>query len=363
MTTRAPPGQVYLVSDSRERHVLGFVAPLFAQAGTNNLTAQINTGDYLICRRAGERPPEILACIERKTLKDFAVSFKDGRYLNRGKMMDLRGKTGCQLYFFVEGPPFPASSTRFSRVPYGNILSAMTHLMVRDGIFVVQTKNEIGTAQRLLEFVRGFEKVGAPADLRRRVRADRPGGRRRRVRADRRASPVSGPTAPADAAAVPSLVTGPVAKSDAFLVAEIWAKLSGISLSTAQVISAEFSVADLIAGRVTGDALTALRTAGGRPLTRRGRASLAALCRGSEKEELRILSGVPGVSLALAAQLLAGPKRLADLLAQGRAGIAAVTIRQKKLVRLGEIRAERILHLLHHRVVPSARDEEEARTA
>ena len=80
----------YLVSDTRERHVHGFIETLFDQAGSACMVAQINTGDYLICRRLAGGQPEILACIERKSLKDFAASFKDGRYENRLKMLDLK---------------------------------------------------------------------------------------------------------------------------------------------------------------------------------------------------------------------------------------------------------------------------------
>jgi len=337
--------QTYLVADTRERHVHGFIRTLFGQAGAGQLVSQINTGDYLVCRRLAGGQPEILACIERKTLKDFAASFKDGRYLNRNKMMALRDKTGCQLYFFVEGPAFPKPSRRVSRVPYSSILSAMTNVMVRDGIHVVQTENEPGTAQRLLDFVCAFEKTNVP------YRYPLAQG-----------APLREAKDGAGGGAVPSPVVGTIEEDDSILVAKVWAKLAGIALPTALVVSTRFSVADLVGGRVSDERLAGLRTAGGRQLAKPGKTSLTALRRGAQKEETRVLSGVPGISPAIAAQLLSAgpdkePVRLSALLALGRAGVAAATISQKgRTVRLGDARAERICRLLSYRAGEEAPD-------
>ena len=336
----------YLVSDTRERHVHGFIETMFDEAGAAYTVAQINTGDYLICRRLAGGQPEILACIERKSLKDFAASFKDGRYENRLKMLDLRDKTGCQLYFFVEGPAYPKPTWKVSRIPYGSILLAMTNIMLRDGIHVVQTENEMGTAQRLLDFVRGFEKTDVPYTY---PRADR--GEEEDGVAGGAEEPEE---IPADG--VPLMVMGTIEKSDDLLVAEVWAKLTGVSMPTAQVVADSFSVADLVTGQVTLEELDALRTRGGRQLVKKGKASLRALRRGVQKEEIKILSGIPGISPAMATQILttggAGgtPVMLSAFLAYGPGAMAATSIRQKgRTVRLGDARAERIHRLMHRR--------------
>ena len=325
---------VYLVTDTRERHVHGLIESLFSQAGAGQMISQINTGDYLICRRLAGGSPEILACIERKTLKDFAQSFLDGRYLNRNKMIDLRDKTGCQLYFFVEGSAFPKPTWVVAhKVVYGSILSAMTNMMIRDGIHVVQTENEMGTAQRLLDFIHAFEKTDVPYQY-----------------------PMISETAADDLTAVnltaveptgvPTLVMGTIEKSDEVLVTEMWSRLAGISLPTAQIIAQAFSVADLVFARVDNGALDKLRSAGGRKLAKKGRDSLVALKRGVRKEEIKILSGIPGISPAMATQVLAASS-LNTLLALGQSSISAVTIRQKsRNVRLGDARAERIYRLM-----------------
>lgn len=344
----------YLVSDTRERHVHGFIASLFGEAGAAHATAQINTGDYLVCRRLAGGAPEILACIERKTVKDFAASLCDGRHENRLKMLDLRDRTGCQLYYFVEGPAYPKPAWRVGHVVYGTILAAMTSLMVRDGMSVVQTENEAGTAQRLLDFVRSFERTDIPHAAAARspagppaAAADEPGRKPAQP-----SEPAAGPAAPA----VPALVLGALEKSDDVIVAEVWARLSGISLATAQVIASAFTVAELVAGRVPPARLQELRTSSGRRLARKGLESLGFLSAGRSKESAQVLSGVPGVSPAMAAQILvAGGGSLAALLARGAAGVAAATIAQKsRMVRLGAPRAERICRLLTHQTAANS---------
>lgn len=319
---------VYLVSDTRERSVHGFIESLFGPANATHVVAQINTGDYLVCRRLAGAAPEILACVERKTLKDFASSFADGRYLNRHKMMDLRDKTGCQLYFFVEGPAFPQATWKIpqSRTTYGAILSAMTHMMLRDGIFVVQTKDESGTAQRLLDFVKGFGVTDIPY-----LFPIKEGG------ASDNCTP----------AGVPEIVMGVVEKSDDLLATEMWGKLTGISIPTAQIIANSFTAADLVAGRAD-DRLEALRTATGRQLTKKGKSSLLALKNGNAKVAVKLLAGVPGISPATAARILEG-RSIDTLLQLGRAEIANCQIHQKgRVVRLGDARAERIWRLMNY---------------
>jgi ERCC4-type nuclease len=361
--------QTYLVSDTRERHVLGFIETLFEPAGIARSVAQINTGDYLVCRRLAGGQPEILACIERKSLKDFAASFKDGRYENRHKMLDLRDKTGCQLYFFVEGPAFPKPTWKVARIPYGSILSAMTNLMIRDGIHVVQTEDEMGTAQRLLDFVRSFDKTPVPYTYAN-TRADAaPPAENSLEGSVAGGGPASGSGAKALAptsnpAGVPNLVLGTIAKEDPLLAVEMWARLTGVSIVTAQSLVDGFSVADLVSGRVGLGELDALRTVSGRQLVKAGKASLRGLRRGGQKEAIKVLSGVPGLSPAMATQLLAtggregGCVALSAFLAYGAGVMAATTIQQKgRAVRLGEARAERIVRLMHYSTPPPAEPE------
>ena len=149
---------IYLIVDTRERFLHKLIQDTFSANGIHFETMQINTGDYLICEQVGSGM-EILACIERKTLKDYAASFKDGRYNNTNKMIDLREKTNCQLYYFVEGQVFLAPTTRIAGIPYKNIVNSTIHMMIRDNIHTVRTKDEQGTVDTLVEFIRSYEKI------------------------------------------------------------------------------------------------------------------------------------------------------------------------------------------------------------
>ena len=82
-------GRTFLVADSRERAVVPFLDD--ALPAHPYVVRQVTTGDFLVCRQppAGARgapPARVLACVERKTLDDFAASFKDARYENIRKM-------------------------------------------------------------------------------------------------------------------------------------------------------------------------------------------------------------------------------------------------------------------------------------
>jgi len=361
----------YLVADARERAVVPFLESTLA--GRLVAGRQVNTGDYLICRPAAT--VQICAAIERKTLADFAASFKDGRHANVEKMRRLRASTGCQLYFIIEGPAFPSPARRFARIPYASILSAITNLMVRDSIMIIQTENEAHTAKRLADLVNSFDKHGvcilpaqpaphadvpvpyadapadAPADMPADMPADAPTPPA--LLAD---APVPPADMPADASVmqIPEIVTGAIYQSDDESVVKLWASLRGVSAVLGKIISCKFSVADLVTGRVSLAALAALRTATGRQINPMARASLAAVARGAEAVAIRLVSAVRGFSPEAAARILKEAGGIVNLCAEGGAEKAAATLlpRGTATARLGEARAGRLLRMLTYKSPP-----------
>jgi hypothetical protein len=170
-------GRTFLVADSRERAVVPFLDD--ALPAHPYVVRQVTTGDFLVCWQppagpgGGAPPARVLACVERKTLDDFAASFKDARYENVRKMRELRAKTGCALYFFVEGPAFPAPERRFARIPFASISAAMTNLMVRDEVRIVLTADPGHSARRLADLLRAYDALAADGPA-----AAPPGGQR-----------------------------------------------------------------------------------------------------------------------------------------------------------------------------------------
>lgn len=369
---------VYLIADSRERNVHPFLDAEFQEYAY--LVKQVTTGDYLICRapprggaqRGPEAGPAVLAAIERKTLEDFAASFKDGRHENVKKLRALREQTGCQLYYFVEGPAFPSPSRRFSRIPYANILAAITKLMMRDGIFVVQTENESHTAKRLADFVRAFDaeqpyvapcpSVGSGA-----MQTKGPAGCAAEDEGEVAAMAESAATGAATCAAeregaaesgadwsceltVPDVLTARVEQTDDEAAVAVWARLRGVSVVLGKILTREFSVAELAAQAVPPERLRALKTATGRAINKDAQASLASVRGGSAEHAAKLLSGLRNVTPAVAKIVLAGAGGLRRLCESHPAFVAGIELPQKgRTVKLGKARAERIWRILHYK--------------
>jgi ERCC4-type nuclease len=323
---------IYLITDSRERYLHKLIDDTFTTAGIKNTVAQINTGDYLICEQIGSET-NILACIERKTLKDYAASFKDGRYRNSNKMIDLRNKTGCQLYYFVEGSVFLSPSYKIAGIPYKNIMNSITNQMIRDNIHTVRTKNEQDTVDRMLDFVQAFEKIDicykhpiiVPTVV---------GGSDDDVTADV-------PSAPID---IIKMVTGKAEKDDITIVTDVWATLPGISIATARNIVDVYSIADMFVPDVD---LTILKTPGGRAIVKKGMVSLRSLIKGCRKIGANVLSGLPGISKTVSTQIMRKHSIIEFMDDGAFVKLSNFKVQQKnREVRLGDIKADRIIKFL-----------------
>jgi len=323
----AIPHRHYIIADARERAVVLFLESALT---TSHLITgrQVNTGDYLICRST--TPPTISACIERKTLQDFAASFKDGRHANIQKMRNLQASTGCQLYYIIEGPAFPALTRRFAHIPYANILSAITNLMVRDNIMVIQTEDEMHTAKRLADLVKAYDisgtprprplgseialKAGAPSPALPLKAAPSPSEAGAPSSASEAGAPsptppseagTSSPTPPSEAGAggtpetnltIPECLTAVLRQPDDEAIVVMWSQLKGISAIMGKIISQKFSVADLVMGKVTDAQLADLRTPTGRVIHKQGLNSLREVVAGLNTAAISLISGIRGFS-------------------------------------------------------------------
>lgn len=365
-------GETYLVADHRESHVLPFIQEVFGRMQVRFVKAQINTGDYLLCRRygSGADDVEIAACIERKTHKDFADSFKDNRYANREKMFDLREKTGCQLYYFVEGPAFPSPKRHFSRIPYSAILSAMTSLMLRDGVHIVHTENASHTARRLCEFAQALGRIVTPYGALCSAKERPAPASRARAEGEACSAAVGGanPGTAGDGASgadtnaaltVPEGLTGIIPMSDEECAVGMWSQVRGVSVVTARAVldaPEPFSVAQLALGRVPPARLQALRTGDGKKIRKNSVYGLQGVARGDPVTCAKILSGIVGVSPGMAKHLLeavraagtAGQASPLALLAEmSPEDLGRIEIPQKsRSVRFGQLRASRVLKML-----------------
>lgn len=367
-TPKVRTSNVYLIVDTRERGVIPFIedslrrAPFAAPLNFAHTIGQINTGDYLICRR-GENggKPVILAVIERKTHADFAASFKDGRFENLSKMLAMRAATGCQLYFFVEGTAFPDPARSFARIPYANIKAAIVDLQTQHGVFITLTKDEQHTATSLAEFMYSYDKAQTQTKPRALLSEFAPAsafaaaseckvGTEAGIADPSCETAIAEPTCEAEpefTISIPASLTALIEVSDGDMAIAALSCLRGISVVLGKLIVQEFSIADLVCKRISMAQIVALKTASGRKINKDAIASLTAIRNGAEEQCAKVLSGLRNVTLGTAKTILASTGGMQALCSAHIDELQEIKLEQKsRTVRLGRTRAEKILSVL-----------------
>jgi ERCC4-type nuclease len=314
-----------LIIDTRERNVTRHAKEL---EEITYEVKQITTADYVIINSAGK----IIVIIERKSLIDFASSLKDGRHDNKAKLIEMRKKTGCRIVYIIEGPEYPDPNDYFGNIPYRYIESSMFHLMVRDGICIMQTRDTLGTARALVRFVKSMDslekKSGFEEAIDEKIDTDYD-------------------QFGADPNAVISMLTAKRVRSDHEMVRELWSCFPGISVETADEYSKVWSIADIVCEHVPRAAIANFKMASGRKISKRVVNSLMGI---TNPIACRLLSCVEGISAATAHELIA-ERSLKALLGYGVVGISMCKIGKTKRA-LGDERATRLLRLFNYKYVP-----------
>lgn len=133
-----------LVVDSRERALFEYFDEVEGHEDFI-VKAQITTADYALIL-----DDAILEIFERKSLKDYADSFKDGRHNNKNKLLSMRDNTGCNIFYVVEGVAPKNKSDKINGIKYSAIEASMFNMMSNCGIFVIRTDSAADTARMLL---------------------------------------------------------------------------------------------------------------------------------------------------------------------------------------------------------------------
>lgn len=135
-----------LICDNRERAVTSLIN---MEDNETIATAQLTTGDYATVYYDDETPEGvILEIFERKTLSDYAASFRDGRHENKNKLLALRNLTDCLIYYIVEGPAAEPGD-KFCGIKYSGIEASIFNMNTNHGIFVIRTADAEDTARVL----------------------------------------------------------------------------------------------------------------------------------------------------------------------------------------------------------------------
>jgi len=318
-----------LVIDNRERALFFHIDIAIKNFKYEKM--QLNTGDYLIL----QNNKTIKACIERKTYNDFAASFRDGRYKSElANMIKLREETNCQLFFIIEGNAFPAKNSKFSRIPYACILGAINKLMLYHNIFIIQTKNEEHTAQKLNELLTSLQNIYIDAAVAAITSAIAPVTAAEAATAtnvaaasevtatdesaedevattntDTEAAEVATiegghPSENMDASKFKKQLTARHIRTDEDICLKAWSTLDGISLEFSKILITKFSIKELIMGEISIKSLSELKTALGRKINKDAIASLTHVYNKSPIHCAKMLSAIVGITKEYAENLL-----------------------------------------------------------
>jgi ERCC4-type nuclease len=331
------PTKCLLTIDNRERNVTRHENDF---ANVWHIKKQLTTGDYAVSWQGN-----IIAVFERKSYTDYAASLKDGRADNKNKLLELRAKTNCRVFYIIEGDAFPAATKKYGNIPYIAIQSSMFHLMMRDNIMCIMTKDTLGTAKMLVDFVHSMDnlitKIGDLSFLEPSIfsgGADGDGGDSGAVNANS-----------TDIAT--DLLVAPQQRSDHDIVREMWCCFRGISTETSDEFSKKWSIADIILRKIDRNEIMSFKMSSGRKITSTVINSLTGVQRAVE---IRILSCVPMVSTKIAGELLT-ERTLAQVISSDIAMIAALKVHSGKKA-FGDTRAQRLLKLFYYKYGESPKE-------
>jgi len=339
--TKAPPLTIRdfcLIVDDRENAVYPHLECEAVEI--NYLRKRITVGDYALMNM---RTKQIVVVFERKELKDFASSLKDGRYQNKRSMIELRQKTNCRIVYIIEGPMNPKQTDTFNHCPWAYIESAIFHLMIRDNILPMYTLNTQDTIAKLIRFMKSMINLlnADPLDFKDEITTT--------TTEDGEILETSGlEDIGGGSFEVPSSLTSPIVKSDIEIVRNMWSTFKGISVVSADLFITNFTLADLVRGRVNKTQLEAFKTTSGKRLSAPVLQSLLGIINGDREVEIRLLASIPGISKTTADEILTGDTSLNRLLSYEAGSISIIPIGKRKSA-LGLVRAERILKYFNYR--------------
>ncbi len=154
---------VSIVIDDREHALENYWGKYSPKYDIPYTIARIQTGDIAIVYRG-----KVVISIERKTWKDLAASFRDGRLINVEKMMQLRSETNCCLFYLIEGLPCPRIDAKFGRIPMKALRAHLDHLELRDNVHILYSTSPEYSVERVMclassyvSLMRKQEKVDA----------------------------------------------------------------------------------------------------------------------------------------------------------------------------------------------------------
>lgn len=238
----------------------------------------IVVGDYAIMLHGGKYSKLVMA-IERKTLTDLAGSIKGRLKGQIEAMKKLREKEGCALLFVLEAhSAFPKATTTYGNIPYGNLHAQLRHILIRDNIPWVLSKDQTHTAKMVCDFAADYVKLAERGD----------------ITIDFSQGVLGG---------IPEQLTKRKQDPDNIIILKMWCAVPGLHEHVSGILKQTHSLAELLTGEISVDEIAELTYASG---TRVGykRAEKMVKQATLTTTHVKIISEIPGVSKSAAERML-----------------------------------------------------------
>jgi ERCC4-type nuclease len=311
-----------LLIDDRESNVI----PHFNESYTDIEieVKRMQIGDYAITN-----DDKILFIIERKSWKDLSASIKDGRTSNINKLISLREQTNCKILYLIEGKSRMDKDTKIAHIPYKNLLAHLDHIMIRDGIHIIYSKDVKDTPVRLIEFMTNLLSLDSfwivePS--------------------------VGGSTSETQNEPVElNLLTKVIHKTETEVLYNIWSQIPNITTKTASLfIDNDIHISDLFLGKISKKEISILRYTNGTIIGKRADKIIKVIDNSNHenhKHYCNILAELPMITKKTAALILM--KATFNELVSGSLSITEISnIRKTENKKIGKTAAEGIYKYL-----------------
>jgi ERCC4-type nuclease len=240
---------IQIIIDDRERAVVPFFKDhKNIPPNIEFKVDRINIGDYSVVYKNN-----ILMIIERKTWRDLASSMVDGRKHNVNKMLKLRDETDCKIFYIIEGNPIPNPKNKYCRIPYKNLRSHLDHLIFRDNIHIIHSKNQENTVDRIFSLVQNYLSI-KPSPL---LKYDEIN---QNIDISTDVTSVQEPVAEISNISAIKKLNEKTPVSEESVVYKIWGCVPNITEKTSTLfINKDYHISDLILGKITKEIIYALK--------------------------------------------------------------------------------------------------------
>jgi ERCC4-type nuclease len=284
----------YIVVDFRERKVI----PHFKSCSVPYELDNLGRGDYAIMFM-----DEVKIVIERKTWSDLAATIKDSdRRKNKQNLLDIREDTGCTLFYLIEGSPFINNNSKKGGIRGKSLKAHLDHLMIRDRISVIYTKNPAGTVERVVDLVKNIQT------LREHVVAAREAKKRKSVLSE--SKNISGGNKNSDIKTISGTarIKQRKKKCDLDILYKLWSCVTHVGPKVASVfVDNKIKLRDFLLGNITETQLRVLRFNSGVLVGDKAKKIIRAQNPkyvNTGRIYIRLISSLPGFSVTSAELLL-----------------------------------------------------------